>query len=204
MLGVGQTMIARELWEEAIEDANGALLRFQQADDQLGQADAELALGIAHQGKEQFDEALKHFNEALKLYQQQPQPLGEADTRYERAGIFLTREDFQAALSEFEQAIALVERVKNTLNKPEQQRLFLRQYTELHAQKAITLTRLQRESEARDALKNFARVAGSDELKTYLQAFEASIPLQGEDLSEVQIAQNQSLLTQLKQLRKGL
>ena len=179
-------------------------MRFTQADDQLGQADAELTLGLAQRGNEQFDEALSHFNQALTLYQRQPQPLGEADTRYERAGIFLARGELQQAEGELRRAIALVERVMKTLKTPEQWRLFLQQYTELYAQHAITLARLGREGEAQGSLQGFAHIAGPAELKSYLHTFEASIPADGEQLTEEQLAENQALHRLLHHLRKGL
>jgi hypothetical protein len=204
MLGVCQTLIGREQWDEAIEDGNGALLRFNQADDQLGRADAELALGLAYRGKEAMDEALKHLDEALTLYQQQPQPLGEIDVRNERAGIFLNREELQSALAESERASTLIQRILATLSQAEQRRLFLRQYSEFYAQKALILARLQRDSEAQTDLNNFARIAGSDQLKLHLQAFEDSIPVQDTELTESQLAENQALLKRVKQLRKGL
>jgi tetratricopeptide (TPR) repeat protein len=203
MLGVAETLIAQESWDEAGEDCEGALLRFNQADDQLGRADAELALGLIQHGKNEFDEALKHFEQALELYQHQPQPLSEADTRYERAGILLIHGKLDQALADLDQAIILVERVMKTLASPAQWQHFLRQYTELYAQKAITLARLEREGEGQTCLKGFVQIAGIDEIKAYLQTFEASIPVQSEGLNEVQIAENQALLKRLKQIRKG-
>ncbi len=98
----------------------------------------------------------------------------------------------------------LVERVMKTLNTPEQWKIFLRQYTELYAQKAITLVRLEQENAAQACLQDFARIAGADELRAYLQTFESSIPLQDEELTAEQNAENQALLKRLKQVRKGI
>jgi tetratricopeptide (TPR) repeat protein len=204
LLGVAETLISQQSWEEAAEDCQGALLRFQQVDDQGGRADAELAAGLTQRGHNACDEALKHFELALTLYRQQRQPLGEADALYERAGILLLRDEFTAALAEFSQATLLVERVMHTLGTSEQQKRFLQQYTELYAQKAIVLTRLNQESEACTALQDFTHLVGARGIETYLQTFEASIPIQGEDLTEEQLTANRALLKRLKLIRKQI
>src|SRR5437588_2722455 len=111
VLGVAQTLIGRERWEEAASRCGEALTRFNQSDDLIGQADTMLALGLAHRGNDELAEASTNFDQALQLYQQQQQPLGEADTRYERAGLWLAQGNVDAANDELSRAIALVEQV---------------------------------------------------------------------------------------------
>ena len=75
-LGLAQTLIVRERWEEAIQRCEEALTRFNQSDDLIGQADTMLALGLAHRENGTLEEATLDLTQALQLYQQQQQPLG--------------------------------------------------------------------------------------------------------------------------------
>jgi tetratricopeptide (TPR) repeat protein len=204
MLGIAQTLIGQEQWDEAIEHCEGAILRFKQTDDQLGQADALLALGLAHEGNDELDEALNNYDSALTLYQQQQQPLGESDTHFEQGGVFSLRGDLNEALNEFNKAIALVERVLKTLSTPQQWSIFLRQYAELYAQTIITEVRLNADEQAREILISFVRIAGLEPIEQYLKAFEDSLPIGGENLTEEEIRTNKDLIKRLRQLRKGL
>ena len=162
------------------------------------------ALGLVHRGNGDIEAASTHFEQALTLYQQQQQPLGEADTHYERAGIFLEQEALERAQHEFSRAIALVERVMNTLRAPEQWRTFLGQYATLYAQAAITQVRRDQDVQARQLLSSFARIAGSAVIVQHIKAYEPSIPVEGEELSEAEILANQNLVKRLRQLRNSL
>ncbi|MFL5702945.1 MAG: tetratricopeptide repeat protein, partial [Ktedonobacteraceae bacterium] len=204
VLGIAQTLIGRELWEEAIQRCEEALTRFNQSDDLIGQADAVLSLGLAHRGNGELEEALNDFNQALHLYQQQQQPLGEADTRYERAGIYLAQSKLDAALAELNRAINLVEQVMKTLSAPQQWSMFLSQYTELYVQTAIAYVRLNQDSQALTLLQTFTHIAGADEARKQIKAYEETVPLVGEELTENEIRMNKDLIKRLGQLRKKL
>jgi len=207
VLGIAQTLIGRERWEEAISRCEEALTRFNQSDDLIGQADTTLSLGLAHRGDGTLEEAETDFELALKLYQQQQQPLGEADTRYERAGIYLAQGKLEAARDELSRAIALVEQVMNTLSMAEQWSTFLQQYTQLYAQAAITLVRLNQDARVPEALaqlRSFGRIAGSHEILRQIKAYEETIPTSGDEMTEDEIRANKDLIKRLGQLRKGV
>jgi tetratricopeptide (TPR) repeat protein len=204
VLGVAQVLIGRELWEEAIHRCEEALTRFNQSDDLIGQADAMLSLGLAHRGNGELEEALSHFDQALRLYQQQQQPLGEADTRYELAGIYLAQANLNAALAELNKAINLVEQVMKTLSTPQQWSMFLSQYTELYVQTAIAYVRQNQDSRALTILQTFTHIAGADEARKQIKAYEETVPLAGEELTENEILMNKDLIKRLGQLRKKL
>ena len=202
---MAQTLIGRgEQWEEAIEQSEAALARFNQSDDLVGQADTVLALGMARRGNDQLDEALTNLEQALTLYQQQQQPLGEADARYELADVFLERQELARALTEFHRSIALVEEVMKTLSTAQQWSTFLRQYSDLYAQTAITAVRLQQDSQARALLTNYARIAGPEDVVKQIQTYSDTIPTSGADMTATEIEENKNLITRLKQLIKGL
>jgi tetratricopeptide (TPR) repeat protein len=204
VLGIAQTLIGRELWEEAISRSEEALTRFNQSDDLIGQADTMLALGLAHEGNGELEEASTDFDQALQLYQQQQQPLGEADTRYERAGVFLAQGNLDAASDELARAITLVEQVMRTLSAPQQWSRFLHQYTELYAQAAITLVQQKQDAQARTLLQSFVQIVGSPEIGQRIKAYEDTILTSSDELSEGEKRANKDLVKRLEQLRKGL
>src|SRR5450755_2401267 len=225
ILGMAQSYLARHELEAALETflavgrayqlvestsgdgsaaLGAALLRFNQANDTPGQADALLTRGLAQRGMDENDAALTDFEQALKLYHQQRRPLGVADTRYARAGIFFQRGDLERARDEQTKAIAQVEHVMNSIASAQQWTLFLRQYAELYAQTAVTDIRLNRDEQARALLKNFARIAGTAELLQSLNAYENDLPTEGEELSEEEIRANTDLLRRIKQLSKSV
>jgi len=170
----------------------------------IGQADAMLSLGLAHRGNGELEEALSHFDQALRLYQQQQQPLGEADTRYELAGIYLARANLNAALAELNKAINLVEQVMKTLSTPQQWSMFLSQYTELYVQTAIAYVRQNQDSQALTLLQTFTHIAGAGEARKQIKAYEETVPLAGEELTENEILMNKDLIKRLGQLQKKL
>ena len=204
VLGIAQTLIGRELWEEAISRCEEALTRFNQSDDLIGQADTMLALGLAHEGNGELEEASTDFDPALQLYQQQQQPLGESDTRYERAGVFLLQGKLDAASDELARAITLVEQVMRTLSTPQQWSMFLHQYTELYAQAAIALVRQKQDVQARTLLQSFVQIGGSAESGQRIKTYEDSIPTSSDELNEDERRSNKDLVKRLEQLRKGL
>jgi tetratricopeptide (TPR) repeat protein len=204
MLGLGQTLIGQQAWEQAREHCDGALTRFQQSDDQTGQADAQFTQGLARLGSGQTQEAFGQFEKALELYRQQQQPLGEEDTHFELAGIYLERGQMEEAQRALTDAIALVERVMNTLSLHDQRRAFLQQYTELYALSAITQVRLDQGTPARQTLAAYARIAGSRAVIDYIKACETRIPVAGEDISDIEVQVNKNLVKRLKQLRNAL
>ena len=101
-------------------------------------------------------------------------------------------------------AIALVERVTGTLPLPDQQRSFLQQYAELYALTAITQVRRDQDAAAQQVLGAYARIAGSRGVSDYIKAYEAQLPVGGEDVSAEEAQANKNLLKRLKQLRKFL
>jgi tetratricopeptide (TPR) repeat protein len=204
MLGIAQTLIGQEQWVEAIEHCEGALTRFNQSGDLVGQADTILALGLAHRGKGDLEEAASQFEQAVTMYQQQRQPLGESDARYERAGTLLAREQLDLARNDLTRAIELVERVMHTLRLPEQWSTFLHQYAELYAQAAIAAVRRNRDAEALAILSSFARIAGEDAIVQHIKDYENSVPTSGDELTEDEVAANKDLVRRLRELRKRL
>jgi tetratricopeptide (TPR) repeat protein len=203
-LGVGQTLIGREMWDEAIERCEEALTRFNQSDDLIGQADTMLAAGLAHRNNGEVEVAASDFEQALTLYQQQQQPLGEADTRYERAGILIIQNNFEAAAEEFSRAIRLVEQVMQTLKKPPQWSVFLRQYPELYAQAAILQVRQNQDDQGLALLQAYTRIAGPEAVMQQLRAYAETVPTAGEGMSEAEIRTNKDLVRRLERLRKKL
>jgi tetratricopeptide (TPR) repeat protein len=204
MLGVAQTLIGQQTWEQAREHCEGALTRFQQSDDQPGQADAQFALGLAWHGSGDTREALEHLTQALALYRQQKQPLGEADAHFEMASIYLEQGRPAEALRVLNEAIALVERVTGTLPLPGQQRAFLQQYAELYALTAITQVRQGQEAAAQQLLAAYTRIAGSRALSDSIKTYESELSAADEDLSEAEAQTNKNLAKRLKQLRTSL
>ncbi len=204
MLGVAQTLIGQQAWEQAREHCEGALTRFRQSDDQPGQADAQLSLGLARRGSGQTQEAAGQFERALTLYRQQQQPSGEADTRFELAGIYLEQGNLEQAQSALTGAIALTERVMNTLSTPEQRRTFLGQFAELYTLTAITQVRRDQDTQARQTLASYTRMAGSAAVVSYIKAYETEISVADEDTSEAEKVANKNLVKRLKQLRSTL
>ncbi len=163
-----------------------------------------LSLGLARRGNGELEEALSHFDQALRLYQQQQQPLGEADTRYELAGIYLAQANLNAALAELNKAINLVEQVMKTLSTPQQWSMFLSQYTELYVQTAVAYVRQNQDSQALTLLQTFTHIAGAGEARKQIKAYEETVPLAGEELTESEILMNKDLIKRLGQLRKKL
>jgi tetratricopeptide (TPR) repeat protein len=204
MLGIAQTLIGQGQWDEAIEHCEGALLRFQQSGNAVGETDTIFALGLAHHGKGDQDEAAIKFEQAVTRYQQQHQPLEESDARYQRAGIMLENGQFDLAMDDLAQAIALVEQVMHTLSSPGQWSTFLHQYMELYTQAAITEVRLNQDNQAYTILSSFTRIAGRDAVKQQLKAYEDSIPTKDDELSEDEAYANKELIKRLGALRKSL
>ncbi len=163
-----------------------------------------LSLGLAHRGNGELEEASTDFDHALRLYQQQQRPLGEADAHYERAGIYLAQANLDAAISELNNAITLVERVMKTLSSPQQWGMFLKQYTELYVQTAIAYVRKNQDAQAASLLQAFVRIAGSSEAIKQIKAYEETVPLAGEELTESEIRMNKELVKRLERLRKSL
>ena len=91
MLGIAQTLIGRGQWHEAIEHCEGAITRFHQSGNLIGEVDTTFTLGLAHRGNGDLQEAARNFEQAVIMYQQYHLPLDEADARYERAGITALR-----------------------------------------------------------------------------------------------------------------
>lgn len=163
-----------------------------------------LSLGLARRGSGQLDEAQSDLEQALTLYRQQQQPLGEADTQYALAGVWLARHEPAQALTAMNRAIELVEQVMKTLTTAQQWTTFLRQYSELYAQAAITLVLLQQEEQARTLLTGYVRIAGATEIARQIKDYIASIPTGGEEMSREESERNKQLATRLKQLIQGL
>jgi tetratricopeptide (TPR) repeat protein len=203
VLGLAQVSIAKSAWDEASENSEAAITRFKQAGHTPGHADALLSRGLARRGKDELDEALNDFEEALHLYHQTRQPLGVVDTRSARASIYFRRNEFDRARDEESKAITQVERVMNTLSKPEHWSLFLRQYVDLYALTALTDVRQDHDKQARILVENFARIAGSQGIIEHLQGFESAIPTSGEDLTNEEIQANKDLVRRIGQLYKG-
>ncbi|OLC59899.1 MAG: hypothetical protein AUH89_05160 [Ktedonobacter sp. 13_1_40CM_4_52_4] len=163
-----------------------------------------LALGLAHLGDGSLEEASADFDMALKLYQEQQQPLGEADTRYERAGIHLAQGKLDDAIDELSRAIGQVEQVMKTLSTPQQWSMFLRQYPQFYAQSAITLVRLNRDTEALVQLQSFAQIVGAATIVEQIRVYEETIPTSSDEMTEEEIRANKDLVKRLDQLRKKL
>ena len=170
----------------------------------IGLADAMLTRGLAYSAKDAQDEALADFEQALKLYHQQRRPLGVADTRSARARIFLLRGNLPQARDEQAKAITQVERVMQGLRSAQQWATFLRQYAQLYVETAVTDMRSGADEQARARLQAYVRIAGSGELKQFLQEYEEAIPTSGDELSEEELRSNKDLVKRLGQLRKGL
>jgi tetratricopeptide (TPR) repeat protein len=204
VLGIAQVNIGQQNWDEAISNADAALLRFKQVGDEPAQAAALLTRGLANRGKDELAEAMLDFEQALHLYHQARNPLGVVDTRSARAGILFWRGDLDQARDEQTKAINQVERVMNTLAMPQQWSTFLRQYSDLYAQTAITDIRRGQDEQARLLLQNFTRIAGSNEVKQRLQAYINDIPIDDEELSAQELASNKDLLRRIELTRKGL
>jgi len=95
----------------------------------------------------------------------------------------------------------------NTLSIAEQWSTFLQQYTQLYAQAAITLVRLNQDARVPEALaqlRSFGRIAGSHEILRQIKAYEETIPTSGDEMTEDEIRANKDLIKRLGQLRKGV
>lgn len=204
VLGVAQVHMGQQQWDEALDNCEAALIRFRQTDDQLSEADAILTRGLAQRAKGELDTALADFEQALRLYHQQRRPLGVADTRFARGSVFLLRGEFERARDEQSKAIIQVERVMNSISTPQRWGTFLRQYAEQYAETATTDLHQHNDSQARTLLQNFAGIVGSAEIIQHLRAYEAAIPIGGEELSEEEIQMNTDLVKRLVQLRRNL
>ncbi|GER89417.1 hypothetical protein KDW_35790 [Dictyobacter vulcani] len=201
---MAQVHIGQQQWDEALENCEAALVRYRQTDDQVNEADAFLTRGLANRAKDEQEQALNDFEQALHHYHQQRRPLGVADTRFARGAIYLLRGDFERARDEQSKAILQVERVMESISTPQRWSMFLRQYAEQYAQTAITDLRQNNDAQARSLLENFVRIAGSQEVVARLQAYEADIPIGGEELSNEEIQRNTDLVKRLAQLRRSL
>jgi hypothetical protein len=116
----------------------------------------------------------------------------------------LLRGDFERARDEQSKAIIQVERVMNSISTPQRWGTFLRQYAEQYAETAITDMRQHNDEQASILLQGFVRIAGSTELLQHLQAYEAAIPIGGEELSAEDIQTNTDLVKRLAQLHRIL
>jgi tetratricopeptide (TPR) repeat protein len=203
MLGTAQTLIGEGQWNEAIEHCEGAITRFHQSGNLIGEADTTFTLGLAYRGNGDVQEATKNFEQAVMFYQEYLLPLDEADARYERADIMLSNEQFDLAINDLTRAIALVEQVMNTLDTARRS-TFLHQYTELYAQTAITHLRRKQESEALSTLSSFVRITGREPMIDYLVAYENSLLAPTDEMSENEAQTSSELVHHLKTLRKSL
>jgi len=138
------------------------------------------------------------------LNQQYHLPLDEADALYERAGILLSNEQFDLAMNDLTRAVAVVQQVLNTLSTADQWSTFLRQYTELYAQTAITEVRRNQDKEALSTLSSFVRITGRDPIMHYLTAYENSILATTDEMSQNEAQANSELVRRLRALRKKL
>jgi len=203
-LGIAQTLIGKGEWNDALEHCDAAKTRFHQSGNQIGEADEIFTTGLAYRGNDNLQEAASNFEQAVQLYQVYHLPLQEADALYERASVFIQDNRLDDALHDFTRAISLVEEVMHTLSKVEQWNTFLRQYTELYAQTAITHLRSNHESEALSTLSSFIRITGRDLIQHYLQDYENSILATSDDVSEDEAQANSKLVKRLRTLRKNL
>ena len=144
------------------------------------------------------------YSQQQPAYQQQQQPLGEADAHYERAGIFLAQLELDNAAREMQQAIALVEQVMHTLRTPQQWSIFLHQYSEVYVQAAITDVRRNADEQAHRLLRNVAPIIGAADIIQRLKAYEETIQIAGDDITEDEIRANKDLLKRLSLLRKAV
>jgi len=85
-----------------------------------------------------------------------------------------------------------------------QWRMFLRQYTELYAQAAITQLRRNQDDEALSTLTSFVRITGRDPIMDYLMAYENSVLASTDEMSENETQTNTRLVKRLRTLRKSL
>jgi vacuolar-type H+-ATPase catalytic subunit A/Vma1 len=114
------------------------------------------------------------------------------------------RGELERARDEQSKAITQVEKVMNSLSRPQEWSSFLQQYAELYAQTALTDVRLQQEEQARELIRNFVQIAGSQELKSSLSRYIADIPNNDENMSEEEQRENQELVKKIEHLRKQL
>ena len=82
--------------------------------------------------------------------------------------------------------------------------MFLRQYTELYAQAAITQLRRNQDDEALSTLTSFVRITGRDSIMDYLMAYENSVLASTDEMSENETQTNTRLVKRLRTLRKSL
>ena len=204
MLGLAQTLLGRGQWNEAIEHYEGATTRFRQRGNLIREVDTTFTLGLAYRGNGDVQEAARNFEQAVMMYERYHLPLSEADARYERAGMMLLDEQFDLAMNDFTRGIGLVEQVMITLSTADQKSTFLRQYTELYAQTAITEMRRNQESEARSTITSFVRIAGREPIIDYLTAYENSILSTTDEMSENEARTSTELVKRLRTLRKSL
>ena len=130
--------------------------------------------------------------------------MGVVDTRSARARIFLLRGNLPQARDEQAKAITQVERVMQSLASAQQWATFLRQYAQLYAETAITDVRSGADEQAYARLQAYVRIAGSRELKQFLQEYEETLSTHGDEVSEEELRINKDLAKRLAQIRKGL
>ena len=91
-----------------------------------------------------------------------------------------------------------------SISKPEQWSMFLRQYAELYAETAITDIRRNQDEQAHLLLQNFARIAGTQEIVRHMQTYEDAMPTSGAEVTEEELRHNIDLVARIRQVRKGL
>jgi hypothetical protein len=131
------------------------------------------------------------------------QPLGEADVRFEQAMLALDASDSGEAERELTSALRLVEQVSQTIQAQETRSRFLQQYVELYAQTAIVRVQTGQEEQARSLLTSYRSAvgtAGSTALKSYIETYANSIPLEGEGMSRQEQLENANFVKILRKL----
>jgi tetratricopeptide (TPR) repeat protein len=116
-LALGDLSLARSDLDGARDHYDDALSLFQQAGDQLGEANGIKSLGDIALRRSDLDGAWERYEQALPLYQQAGDLLGEANCVKSLGDIGLRRSDRRSAGSRYEQALLLYRNVGEVLGE---------------------------------------------------------------------------------------
>jgi len=104
-------------WEETKEVGNKILSNLKRLQDQLGEADTLMVLGVVAVQTGNLEEARSKYEKALAIYQNIGYKRGEANTLWELGDLIMLLGDLDEARSKYEKALAIYQNIGENLGE---------------------------------------------------------------------------------------